>query len=113
MLVFALVPLALLGQAHTTRSGRGLLIASALAIVVALRGTGFVLSGSAANNAAAIPALYAVPVGAILASLFIILGNIRISVPESLSALVGSIGRWLPGGRRRMASRLHGPQPGL
>lgn len=110
MLVFALVPLALLGQAHTTRSGRGLLITTALIVVVILRGAGFVLSGTAAKADWAIPALYAVPLGGILVSLVIILGNIRVTLPESLSTLADSIGRRFSGRRRQTSARLSGPE---
>lgn len=59
------IAFAALGEARTTRQGRGLAIAAAIVGVVVLRILGFAASSAAARSAAAVIAIYAVPIGTI------------------------------------------------
>jgi lipopolysaccharide export system permease protein len=60
------IAFAALGEARTTRQGRGLAIAAAILGVVVLRILGFAASSAAARSAAAVIAIYAVPIGTIV-----------------------------------------------
>ncbi|WP_457091991.1 LPS export ABC transporter permease LptF [Microvirga sp. P5_D2] len=60
------IAFAALGEARTTRQGRGLAIAAAIVGVVLLRILGFAASSAAARSAAAVIAIYAVPIGTIV-----------------------------------------------
>ncbi|MGO4388487.1 LPS export ABC transporter permease LptF [Microvirga sp. 2YAF29] len=60
------IAFAALGEARTTRQGRGLAIAAAIVGVVVLRILGFAASSAAARSAAAVIAIYAVPIGTIV-----------------------------------------------
>ncbi|MCG7394706.1 LPS export ABC transporter permease LptF [Microvirga sp. ACRRW] len=66
------IAFAALGEARTTRQGRGLAIAVAIAAVVLLRVLGFAASSAVTRSAAATVAVYAVPLGCIALCLTII-----------------------------------------
>ncbi|MET0530066.1 MAG: LPS export ABC transporter permease LptF [Microvirga sp.] len=66
------IAFAALGEARTTRQGRGLAIAAAIVGVVLLRILGFAASSAAARSAAAVIAIYAVPIGTIVICLMLI-----------------------------------------
>jgi lipopolysaccharide export system permease protein len=87
VLVFALVPLAFLGQARTTRSSRGWTILSAVAVSLAVRGAGLVVFGGAAANPRLTPLLYALPLVANALALAAILANLRMRPPDWLLRL--------------------------
>ena len=67
----ALIAFAALGDARTTRQGRGAAIAWAIVAVVGLRIAGFAATSAAVRSQAAVVAVYAVPLGAITLSLLV------------------------------------------
>ena len=73
-LAFGLVAFVALSRPRTTRQGRGMAILGAVAVVVALRVAGFGLAALATRQAWATPALYLLPLGAIILSLAAIFG---------------------------------------
>jgi lipopolysaccharide export system permease protein len=77
-LAMMIIAFAALGEARTTRQGRGLAIASAIAAVVLLRVLGFAASSAVARNPAAIAAVYGVPLGGMAICLLLIFKGARI-----------------------------------
>jgi lipopolysaccharide export system permease protein len=67
-LAFAMIAFAALGQARTTRQGRGAAIIAAIAIVLALRVAGIAASNLSARNALAVPFVYLLPLTGIIAA---------------------------------------------
>jgi lipopolysaccharide export system permease protein len=67
----ALIAFAALGDARTTRQGRGTAIAGAIVAVVALRIAGFAATSAAVRSQGAVAAVYAVPLAAIGLSLLV------------------------------------------
>jgi lipopolysaccharide export system permease protein len=63
---FALLALAFLGRPRTSRQSRNLAIAMVVVLCVGFRAAGFAATALSRSQAAAIPFLYIVPVGAIL-----------------------------------------------
>lgn len=61
-LAFGLVAFAALGQARTTRQGRGTAIMVAIAVVLIVRIAGFIASTMTARTAAAVPFDYLIPI---------------------------------------------------
>lgn len=86
VLVFALVPLAALGQPRTARQGFGLPTFIAVSIASDVRGLGFVLVGLVRDIPALVPLLYLIPILTIAAALFVITRNIRFTAPQWLLA---------------------------
>jgi lipopolysaccharide export system permease protein len=72
-LAFMAIAFAALGIPRTTRQGRGLAIAGAIAAVVALRIGGFALSSMVVRSAKTVPLLYAVPLLATGISLLLVI----------------------------------------
>jgi lipopolysaccharide export system permease protein len=72
-LAFMAIGFAALGIPRTTRQGRGLAIAGAIAAVVALRIGGFALSSVVVRSARAVPFLYAAPLLATVVSLLFVI----------------------------------------
>jgi lipopolysaccharide export system permease protein len=101
---FALIALAAVGQAHSTRQSRIQQVAVAFVLAAALRLGGLALNNIVALNAGAVPLLYGLPLAAMLASLWIMeRGRRRLSS--------GTMGRFfadsfseLGAGLRRLAS---------
>ena len=77
-LALALIAFAALGDPRTTRQGRGLAIAGAIAAVVALRIAGFAASGAAVRSAGAVVAMYAAPLLAIAISVVVAFHGTRV-----------------------------------
>ncbi|WP_414471548.1 LPS export ABC transporter permease LptF [Microvirga sp. M2] len=73
-----MVAFAALGEARTTRQGRGLAIAMAIAGIVLLRVLGFAASSAVVRSPTAIAAVYGTPLGAIAASLLLIFQGPRV-----------------------------------
>ncbi|WP_243367928.1 LPS export ABC transporter permease LptF [Microvirga solisilvae] len=71
-LAMMMIAFAALGEARTTRQGRSLAIATAIAGVVLLRVLGFAASSAVARSPAAILLIYGVPLGGIFLSLLFI-----------------------------------------
>jgi len=63
--VFALLALAFLGDARTTRQGRSSALIAAGLAVVALRGVGFGISSMVVQDASAVPLVYLTPLAAV------------------------------------------------
>ncbi|MFN3892080.1 MAG: LPS export ABC transporter permease LptF [Beijerinckiaceae bacterium] len=84
VMAFAMIAFAALGQARTTRQGRGAAILAAIVIGLALRVGGIAVSNISARNAAAVPLVYALPLaGMVGAFLYGFVG-----APASLRRLV-------------------------
>lgn len=69
-LLFAFLAVAILGHARTTRESRWAQIVMAFFIAVGLRVSGLTASNLVTLNAAAVPLVYAIPIGAILVAAF-------------------------------------------
>jgi lipopolysaccharide export system permease protein len=67
-----------LGEARTTRQGRGLAIATAIVGVVLIRVLGFAASSAVVRSPAAVAAIYGVPLGGIAISLMVIFKGARV-----------------------------------
>ena len=82
---FGLVAFVALGQARTTRQGRGLAMLLAVAVVLAVRIAGFLASNVAARSAWGVPFMYGVPLITILLALLALFGPTlrlpRLAVP--------------------------------
>jgi lipopolysaccharide export system permease protein len=86
-LVFALVPLAFIGQARTSRQGRGAAITASVLTAVGIRGLAFLLAGMAAASPVWLPYLYGLPLVAAALSLLIAFGVLRPRLPRWMVAL--------------------------
>jgi lipopolysaccharide export system permease protein len=87
------IAFAALGDPRTTRQGRGLAIAGAVVAVVVLRIAGFAASSAAVRSHAAVPIIYAVPMGAIVVSLMMVLQS---GVIRSIQAKLRGVGGTAP-----------------
>lgn len=97
VLVFALLPLAFLGEARTARQGRFLAISGTVLLLSVLRQFGYVLPSLAAATPELIPLFYLLPGGLIALSLAMISGVIRPRLPRSLARALEATGRRLGG----------------
>lgn len=88
---FALIALAAVGQAHSTRQSSVRQIATAFVIAAALRLGGLALNNVVVLHAAAVPMLYALPLGAILLPLWSIERARRRLANNRLAALLATI----------------------
>ncbi|GJD33698.1 LPS export ABC transporter permease LptF [Methylobacterium aerolatum] len=77
-LALAFIAFAALGDPRTTRQGRGLAVGGAILAVVALRIGGFAAVSAATRSAAAVTAIYAVPLLSILLSSLLIFQGARV-----------------------------------
>ena len=103
-LALALVAFAALGDARTTRQGRGAAIATAIIAIVVLRILGFAASSASVRSPAAVIGIYAAPVGAILVSLWLIFHGeqVRASGARAMRVISRSLGRWTLRLRQRL-----------
>src|SRR4029078_7158284 len=69
-LLFAFLAVAILGHARTTRESRWAQILIAFGIALGLRVSGLTASNLVTLNAAAVPLVYLIPIGAILVAAF-------------------------------------------
>jgi lipopolysaccharide export system permease protein len=83
-MLFAFLAIAVLGHARTTRESRWAQIIMAFGIAVGLRVSGLTASNLVTLNVAAVPLVYAIPLGAILVAAFA--AHVRMS-PELRSKL--------------------------
>ena len=90
-IAFALIALAAVGQAHSTRQSSVRQIATAFVIAAALRLGGLALNNVVVLHAAAVPLLYALPLGAILLPLWSIERARRRLANNRLAALLATI----------------------
>jgi len=87
-LLFAILPVLALGQAQTTRHGRGIVILGTVLAATGLRVGGLILAGVAANQPQIIPALYALPLVCIALAVWAILRSFRFSASEGIGSVV-------------------------
>ena len=90
-IAFALIALAAVGQAHSTRQSSVRQIATAFVIAAALRLGGLALNNVVVLHAASVPLLYALPLGAILLPLWSIERARRRLANNRLAALLATI----------------------
>ena len=91
-LAMMIIAFAALGNAQTTRQGRGLAIASAVVAVVLLRILGFAASSAVVRTPAAVAAVYALPLGTIVICLLLILQG---SAARTARTRIRALGRAL------------------
>lgn len=103
--IFAILPLAYLGQAESTRNGRGLTIAAAVSAAASIRIFGYYLGGQAEFHPLVIPILYILPVGVTILTAFLILRGIQLRVPEWFAVFFDSLVERLSGFMRRPAQQ--------
>jgi len=101
-LAMMIVAFAALGEARTTRQGRGLAIATAIAAIVLLRVLGFAASSAVVRSPAAVVAVYGVPLGAIVLCLFLIFQGARM---RAANARIRSALRGLRPSRKAVTQR--------
>jgi lipopolysaccharide export system permease protein len=93
-IAFVMIALAAVGQVHSIRQSRIKQVATGFVLAAALRLGGLALNNVVVMNAAAVPLLYGLPLGAILASAWVIGRSQRRLRPEwSLERLLPSFGR--------------------
>jgi lipopolysaccharide export system permease protein len=103
-IAFALIALAAVGQAHSTRQSATRQVATAFVLAAAARLGGLALNNVVTLNAAAVPLLYGLPLGATLISATIIERNRRRLKNSGLARLLGHVLDPLVDGVRRLAS---------
>ena len=91
-LAMMIIAFAALGNAQTTRQGRGLAIASAVVAVVLLRILGFAASSAVVRTQAAVVGVYALPLGTIVICLLLILQG---SAAQAARGRIRALGRAL------------------
>lgn len=105
-IAFVLVSFLALGDARTTREGRGLAIIGAIVVAGIIRGGDFAATSAAATSGVAVVVLYALSVAIIGGGLFVIGTDRSVALPGSISlpteaacdrvrAMVAAIGRRL------------------
>ena len=99
--VFAVLPLAYLGQAESTRNGRGLTITAAVLLALSIRLFGYYLGSVAETNFFIIPLLFLLPIGTVAAAGVLILRGVQLRVPERIVTATESFGERLSGLIRR------------
>jgi lipopolysaccharide export system permease protein len=87
VLVFALVPLVFLGQVRSNRGRNTAIVIVTVMVAVGLRGLGFVVASAVRTRPELVPVLYAIPIGAIVVSLGLIVAGVRIDMPRWLDGL--------------------------
>lgn len=100
-LVFAIIPLVYLGQAESTRNGRGLTITAAVLGAVTIRIFGYYLGSTAEDTAFLIPLLFLLPLGTTAGAAVLVLRGIQLKVPERFVTFADSFGERLSGLIRR------------
>ncbi len=91
-LTMMIIAFAALGNAQTTRQGRGLAIATAVVAVVLVRILGFAASSAVVRTPAAVVGIYALPLGAIVIGLLI---SLQGSAMRGVAAKIRGLGRAL------------------
>lgn len=89
--IFAVLPLAFLSQAESTRNGRGLTITAAVSLAFAVRILGYYFGSIETLNVLATPFLYLLPICTTIFAVFLILRGIQLRVPEKVAMYVDSV----------------------
>ncbi len=105
-LAFALVAFLALGDARTTRQGRGFAILTTIVVSGALRGAHFAASSAAATSSLAVVVLYGVPGVAIVAGLALVAGDRTPSLPAPVDRFLDLVGDGVGFLARRIGDRL-------
>jgi lipopolysaccharide export system permease protein len=105
-IAFALIAFLALGEARTTRQGRGFAIVTTIIAAGALRGAHFAASSAAASSSAAVVMLYAVPGLAIVAGLALVASDRTPSLPAPIEQALDAIGDGIGFVARRLGDRL-------
>lgn len=92
-LAMMMIAFAALGNAQTTRQGRGFAIAAAVVGVVVLRIAGFAASSAAVRTEWAVLGIYGAPIAALLIGLFL---SLRGSAIQALRARLSSLASFMP-----------------
>lgn len=90
-LLFAVLPLAFLGQAESPRQSRAASVTMAVVVTTALRALGVFLPNLAETSSLSVWMMYAVPLGAVLVSVFLILTGRQLRPPEPIVAFAEAI----------------------
>ena len=90
-LLFAILPLLFLGQAESNRQSRTASIATCVIVTIAARTGGVFLSNFAESSTLAVFFMYAIPIGAIVLSLFFVLRGAQIRPPERMLAMIDAV----------------------
>jgi lipopolysaccharide export system permease protein len=80
--VFAIIPLAYMSQAQSTRNGRGYIVAAAVSLAFVIRMLGYYFGTISEFNPFVIPLLYLLPIGVTVAASILILRGVQLSVSE-------------------------------
>ena len=87
-----MIGFAALGDAQTTRQGRGIAIAVAVTAVVALRIAGFAASTAAVRSPLGVLGIYGAPLAAILvAALLIVQSSIKHRIGDTIGSVLGRV----------------------
>ena len=89
--IFAILPLAYLSQAESTRNNRGMTIAAAVGLAFTIRVLGYYFGSVAEVNSIAIPFLYLLPIGTIAIAITLVLKGIQLRVPEKVEMFIESV----------------------
>lgn len=89
--IFAILPLAYLSQAESTRNNRGLTIAAAVGLAFTIRVLGYYFGSVAEVNSIAIPFLYLLPIGTIAIAITLVLKGVQLRVPEKVEMFIETI----------------------
>lgn len=105
-LTFVLIAVAMLGQARTTRQGRGQALVLAFVLATAARVSGLTVNNLISVSPSAIPFVYAIPIGAALLAAAHAHAGMRPRRPNTPWArLAGAIGEQIDGTRERWRAR--------
>lgn len=107
-LVFALISLAVAGDARSHREARLHPMVSALTIAFALRWAAFYAANQIDNNSIYIPILYAIPIVASVAAVIFLSLHKRMVVPSSLGEKLGLLWKKIQERLPRMADKTGG-----
>jgi lipopolysaccharide export system permease protein len=92
-IAFACIALAFLGRPRTNRQDRSFAIATVVLLCLAVRAAGFAAAAAAGTlSAAAIPLMYAIPLGAILFGWYVTKREVRMRIPRAVEAALDAIG---------------------
>jgi lipopolysaccharide export system permease protein len=110
-IAFALIAIAAVGQARSTRQNRMQQVALAFVLAAALRLAGLALNNVVTLNAQATPLMYAFPLGAMLVALLIIERNRRTLKTSTLARILGPILDTAGALAGRLAGLVRRPKP--
>ncbi len=90
-LVFALVPLLFLGQAQSTRVSRTPSVVMASVFLILVRAFAFLIVYSAPGTAVVVGIMYALPIGGLALTFFLLMRGVQIRPPERVLAIIDAV----------------------